>query len=108
MASCKVPRYDVMVNGQKVGQLWWARYGYYGHLPIPVGNILVDDLPLNDVRKLVSYLNRNYSMPYDDAVKLTTALSEGQSIDAIVGPPVRVRIAPPVPPSVPPRTRIRP
>ena len=51
-------RYNVLLHGQKVGQLYFNMRGYSGSLPLPSGRKLgVDDQSVAEVKRLVAKLN---------------------------------------------------
>jgi len=55
-------RYDVLLHGQKVGQLYFNMTGYVGTLPIPGGGKLhIGEGPISVYRREVTRLNREWA-----------------------------------------------
>jgi hypothetical protein len=55
----KTPRYDVVLNGQRVGQLTFNMRGYIGYLPLPSGGAVdIGERPISAFRKEVARINR--------------------------------------------------
>jgi len=55
----KTPRYDVMLNGIKVDQLWFNMRGYVGNLPLPDGKKLgMPETSISEYRKTIARINR--------------------------------------------------
>jgi hypothetical protein len=59
-AICETtPRYDVLVNGTKVDQLYFNLHGYVGYLPTPDGKKLdIGEKPISRFKHEVAKLNR--------------------------------------------------
>ena len=62
-AGCSImerePRYDVLLNGQKVGQLYFNMRGYVGTLPLPNGKkIGLPESGITAWRKEAATINR--------------------------------------------------
>ena len=56
------PRYDVLLHGQKVGQLYFNMGGYVGTLPTPRGTSLdIGERAISAYRKAVAQLNREWT-----------------------------------------------
>ena len=56
------PRYNVMLNGVKVEQLWWNLKGFVGNLPTPDGSSLyVPESGIVRFRREVAKLNREFA-----------------------------------------------
>lgn len=57
----KQPRYDVLLHGKKVGQLYYNMTGFVGSLPTPDGGSLhVPEGGISRFRKEVAALNREF------------------------------------------------
>jgi hypothetical protein len=55
----KTPRYDVVLNGQRVGQLTFNMRGYIGYLPLHTGQkVDIGERPISAFRKEVARINR--------------------------------------------------
>jgi hypothetical protein len=55
-------RYNVMLHGVKVEQLWWNTRGFVGNLPTPDGvSIYVPEGSLASFRREVAKLNREFA-----------------------------------------------
>ena len=55
----KEPRYDVLLNGEKVGQLSFNMTGYCGTLPLPSGRQLgMPEGGISTFRKMAARINR--------------------------------------------------
>ncbi|SEB98405.1 hypothetical protein [Bradyrhizobium erythrophlei] len=55
----KTPRYDVLLNGARTGQLYFNIRGYVGYLPTPTGGKLdIGEKGITAFRREVSALNR--------------------------------------------------
>ena len=55
----KESRYDVLLNGKKVGQLFFNMRGYYGTLPLPNGRQLgMPESGIGAYRKMAARINR--------------------------------------------------
>ena len=55
----KEDRYDVLLNGQKFGQLYFNTRGYVGYLPIHGGHKLdIGEKKISAFRKEVAAINR--------------------------------------------------
>jgi hypothetical protein len=58
----KEPRYDVLLHGKKVGQLYFNVRGYVGTLPTPRGtHLCIGERGISDYRKAVAQLNREWA-----------------------------------------------
>ena len=56
------PRYNVMLHGVKVEQLWWNLKGYVGNLPLPDGSSLyMPEGSLASFKRAISRLNREFA-----------------------------------------------
>jgi hypothetical protein len=56
------PRYDVMLHGQKVDQLYYNMRGYVGYLPTPSGTKLdIGEKSISVFRREVAALNRKFA-----------------------------------------------
>ncbi|GMU20578.1 MAG: hypothetical protein AMXMBFR13_06750 [Phycisphaerae bacterium] len=56
------PRYDVLLHGQKVGQLYFNMTGYVGTLPLPGGRKLhMPESGISVYRREVARLNREWA-----------------------------------------------
>ena len=56
------PRYNVMLHGVKVEQLWWNLKGFVGNLPTPDGSSLyVPESGIARFRREVAKLNREFA-----------------------------------------------
>ena len=56
------PRYNVMLHGVKVEQLWWNLKGFVGNLPTPGGSSLyVPESGIARFRREVAKLNREFA-----------------------------------------------
>ena len=57
------PRYDVMLKGVKVGQLYYNTRGYTGcNLPLPDGKRLaLPEMSISAIRKEVAKLNKEWA-----------------------------------------------
>ena len=54
-------RFNVMLNGVKVEQLWWNMKGYVGNLPLPDGSCLyMPEGSLVSFKREISRLNREF------------------------------------------------
>jgi hypothetical protein len=62
-AICETtPRYDVMLHGQKVDQLYFNMKGYVGYLPTPDGAKLdIGEKSISVFRREVAALNREFA-----------------------------------------------
>lgn len=62
-AICETtPRYDVMLHGQKVDQLYFNIKGYVGYLPTPSGAKLdIGEKSISVFRREVASLNREFA-----------------------------------------------
>ncbi len=55
----KEPRYDVLLNGEKVDQLWFNMRGYVGTLPLPNGHKLgMPEGSISSFQREVARINR--------------------------------------------------
>jgi hypothetical protein len=55
-------RFNVMLNGVKVEQLWWNMKGYVGNLPLPDGSSLyMPEGSLASFKREISILNREFA-----------------------------------------------
>ena len=55
------PRYDVMLHGKKVGQLYFNMRGYLGTLPTPEGrNLVIGEKGISAYKKEAVRLNREW------------------------------------------------
>jgi hypothetical protein len=55
-------RFNVMLNGVKVEQLWWNMKGYVGNLPLPDGSSLyMPEGSLASFKRAISRLNREFA-----------------------------------------------
>ena len=55
-------RYDVLLHGKKVGQLYFNMRGYVGTLPTPSGNHLyIGERTITAYRKAVAELNKEWA-----------------------------------------------
>jgi hypothetical protein len=53
------PRYDIILNGEKVGQLYYNLRGYVGTLPTPDGmQLTIGEQPITTYKREVAALNR--------------------------------------------------
>ena len=58
----KEPRYDVLLHGKKIGQLYFNMRGYVGTLPTPRGAQLnIGERGISAYRKAVAQLNREWA-----------------------------------------------
>lgn len=56
------PRYDVLLRGNKVGQLYFNMRGYVGNLPTPRGTQLdIGERGIGAFRKAVAQLNKEWA-----------------------------------------------
>ena len=56
------PRYNVMLHGVKVEQLWWNLKGFVGNLPTPDGSSLyVPESGISRFRREAAKLNREFA-----------------------------------------------
>jgi hypothetical protein len=56
------PRYDVLLHGQKVGQLYFNMRGYVGTLPTSRGHDLnIGERGISAYRKAVAQLNKEWA-----------------------------------------------
>jgi len=56
------PRYDVMLYGKKVEQLWFNMRGYVGYLPLPDGSHLtIGERSITEYKKEVAKLNKEWA-----------------------------------------------
>ncbi len=56
------PRYDVLLHGKKVGQLYFNLRGYVGTLPTPSGSQLyIGECGIGAYRKAVAQLNKEWA-----------------------------------------------
>jgi hypothetical protein len=56
------PRYDVMLHGKKVGQLYYNLRGYVGNLPCPGGSSLwIPESSISAYRRHVMALNKDFA-----------------------------------------------
>ena len=56
------PSYDVLLRGQKVGELYFNMTGYVGYLPQPSGIPLdIGERGISAFRKAVAELNREWA-----------------------------------------------
>jgi hypothetical protein len=62
-AICETtPRFDVMLHGQKVDQLYYNMRGYVGYLPTPDGGRLdIGEKSISAFRREVAVLNREFA-----------------------------------------------
>lgn len=69
-AICETrPRYDVMLHGKKVGQLYWNMRGFVGDLPTPSGSSLwMPEGGISLFRKEAARLNREFATHVTEAV----------------------------------------
>lgn len=59
-------RYDVMLRGARVGQLYFNMRGYVGYLPTPDGtNLDIGEKPITTFKREVAALNREFSAPHE-------------------------------------------
>ena len=57
------PRYNVMLHGVKVEQLWWNLKGFVGNLPTPDGSSLyVPESGIARFHREVAKLNREFAV----------------------------------------------
>ena len=57
----KEPRYDVLLHGEKIGQLYFNLRGYVGTLPTPRGtNLTIGERSISAYRQAVAQLNREW------------------------------------------------
>jgi hypothetical protein len=57
------PRYNVMLHGVKVEQLWWNLKGFVGNLPTPGGaSLYVPESGIARFRREVAKLNREFAV----------------------------------------------
>jgi hypothetical protein len=55
-------RFNVMLHGVKVEQLWWNMKGYVGNLPTPDGlSLYVPEGSLASFRREITKLNREFA-----------------------------------------------
>jgi hypothetical protein len=55
----RIWRYDVLLNGQKVGQLYFNMRGYRGDLPLPDGTKLdIGEKSISAFKREVALINR--------------------------------------------------
>jgi hypothetical protein len=55
-------RFNVMLNGVKVEQLWWNMKGYVGNLPLPDGcSLYMPEGSLASFKREISRLNREFA-----------------------------------------------
>ena len=63
------PRFDVMLFGKKVGQLYFNMTGYVGTLPVPsgcpsgYGNLTIGEQSISFFRKEITKLNKEWKLP---------------------------------------------
>jgi hypothetical protein len=58
----KEPRYDVLLHGKKIGQLYFNMRGYVGTLPTPRGAQLnIGERGISAYRKAVAQLNKEWA-----------------------------------------------
>ena len=63
----KESRYDVLLHGKKVGQLYFNLRGYVGTLPTPSGTQLcIGERTITAYRKAVAQLNREWACHSSD------------------------------------------
>jgi hypothetical protein len=56
------PRYDIMLHGSKVGQLYFNMRGYVGNLPTPDGtNLYMPESGISAFRRQVTILNKEFA-----------------------------------------------
>ena len=54
-------RYNVLLHGQSIGQLYFNMRGYSGCLPLPNGRKLaVDDQSISSINREVAQINRDF------------------------------------------------
>lgn len=53
-------RYDVVLNGKVVDQLYFNLVGYTGYIPFPDGNMPVCDASMTLVKRYVASANREW------------------------------------------------
>ncbi len=63
MSICETePRYDVLLYGARVSQLYFNTHGYRGVLPLPNGGRLdLGEKPIGSIRSEVTKLNREFA-----------------------------------------------
>lgn len=55
----RTPRYDVLLNGQRVGELYFNMRGYRGTLPLPGGRSFdIGERSLSEFKRTVAAINR--------------------------------------------------
>lgn len=63
----KESRYDVLLHGKKVGQLYFNLRGYVGTLPTPSGaQLCIGERTIAAYRKAVAQLNREWACHSSD------------------------------------------
>jgi len=66
------PRYDVLLNGQRVGELYFNLTGYVGKLPLPGGRWLqIPEGSLTSYRREIAQINREARADEIHAARLT-------------------------------------
>lgn len=69
------PRYDVMLHGKKVDQLYYNLTGYVGHLPCPDGSkLIMPESSISAFRRQVVALNREFAAASVDAATNVASL----------------------------------
>jgi hypothetical protein len=63
-------RFNVMLNGVKVEQLWWNMRGYVGNLPLPSGlRLYMPEGSLASFKREIVRLNREFAAAAKSAAK---------------------------------------
>ena len=69
------PRYDVLLHGQKVEQLYYNMRGYVGYLPTPRGTSLdIGERGITAFKREVSLLNREWAQQAKGAIPCDSTL----------------------------------